>query len=101
MDVTPIPKPKTFRSESYRNLVRSKGCLVCGAMAEPHHMSLHDARWGGKSSDLGAIPLCRTHHDLFQDHPKDFGKLVEWEQVWECMYWLEREWIESRHRGER
>ncbi len=39
-EVFPDPKPKTFRSEDYLDLVRSKGCLVCGAKAEPHHISL-------------------------------------------------------------
>ena len=91
------PKPIRFRSKKYRDMVRSKNCLVCGSPAEPHHMSLYDAGWGIKSSDLGCIPLCRFHHDLIHNNPKKFGDICEWEQIWECMYWLEREWIE---RGE-
>jgi len=96
--VTPALKPITFKSKAYLDLVRTKGCLICGLRAEPHHITLHDARWGGKSSDLGAIPLCRVHHDIFGAHPKDFGKLKEWGEIFECMYWLEREFLDDLFR---
>ena len=96
--VTPVLKPITFKSKAYLDLVRTKGCLICGLRAEPHHITLHDARWGGKSSDLGAIPLCRVHHDIFGAHPKDFGNLATWEQIWECLYWLEREFLDDLFR---
>ncbi|GEM_PF-1868554 len=92
------PKPITFRSESYLNLVRTKGCLVCGKQAEPHHITLNDARWGGKSSDLGAIPLCRVHHDLYHNDPKRFCDVCEAVEIWECMYRLEREFLEDLFR---
>ena len=98
MDVTPIPKPKTFRSESYLAYVRAQNCLFCGrpGLSDPHHISMSDAAWGMKSSDLAVIPLCREHHRLFHDHPAMFRETVDSSEIYEAMYWTLRGWVESR-----
>jgi hypothetical protein len=97
MDVTPRPKPTTWRSQAYLNTVRMRPCLACGrpGPSDPHHISMGDAGWGMKSSDLAAIPLCRECHRLIHDDPAKFRQQVDSLEIYECMYHLLREWIEK------
>jgi hypothetical protein len=54
--------------------VRTLGCLICGAKAEPAHIrmgcieaSKNPTGGGEKSSDKWALPVCREHHDEQHD----------------------------------
>jgi len=91
------PKPKTYRNANYLDHVRMRPCLFCQrpAPSEAHHISLGDAGWGMKSSDLGVIPLCREHHRLFHDNPQMFRETVDSCELWEAMYWQLRTWVEK------
>jgi hypothetical protein len=98
MDVIPRPKPKTWRSKSYLDTVRMRRCLFCGKPGpnEAHHISLGDAGWGTKSSDLGCIPLCTEHHRLYHDDPAKFRKTVDSLEIYDCMYNMLKEWVEEK-----
>ena len=101
MQVTPIPKPKTYRSESYLAYVRAQRCLFCHkpGPSDPHHISMGDAAWGQKSSDLAVISLCREHHRFFHDNPKKFRETVDSGEIYKAMYWTLRGWVESWGEG--
>ena len=50
----------------YLNTIREERCLICGAMAEPHHLDKIMAGRDRKKDlpeHLTAVPLCREHHD--------------------------------------
>jgi hypothetical protein len=95
-EIHSFPKPTTFRSEGYLRHVRTYPCLVCGKPGpnQAHHLSLGDAGWGMKSSDLGAVPLCAEHHRLYHDDPAKFRSMIDAAASWEAMYWMIRTWIE-------
>jgi len=59
-----IEKTKRYRSEKYLNFIRSKRCLICDRLAEPHHVKInHNSGMGRKPDDTYSIPLCRDHHE--------------------------------------
>ena len=97
MDARPVPKHKTYRNSEYLDYVRWHPCLFCGKPApnEAHHVSLGDAGFGLKSSDLGCIPLCHTHHRLYHEDPAKFGQTISTPELFEALYWLLRGWIEK------
>jgi len=92
---SPDPKPKTYRNADYLDYVRMQPCLFCQrpAPSDPHHLG--KGGWGMKASDLTCIPLCREHHRLFHDNPAMFRKTVDGNEIYECMYWQLRRWIEG------
>lgn len=51
-------------SSSHLAAVRTLGCVLCGQIAEAHHlMGLELGRGlGRKNADQWAIPLCQAHH---------------------------------------
>ena len=67
-----LPKPKTFRSESYLAFVREHHCEIClkpsNERPKPdnnilaHHESLGKNMQGGKPPDSHAVPLCWYCH---------------------------------------
>ena len=66
---------KPIRDKWYRRFIASLPCLVCGTRrnVDPCHTGSHGI--GTKSSDLNCIPLCRKHHDEFDEDPKLFAIL--------------------------
>ena len=76
--MTPMPKPLLYRDPKYLRFIRSRGCLVCGKKAEPHHVRRY--RWGAGTSqkphDYVAIPLCREHHDEYEKVERKGVELV-------------------------
>ena len=91
----PDPKKKTYRNAAYLDYVRTLPCLFCQRWgpSDPHHISMSDAGFGMKSSDLGVIPLCREHHRLFHDNPEMCRETVDGSELYEAMYWQLRKWI--------
>jgi hypothetical protein len=50
-----------MKIDEYEDLIRSFGCLICGAPASLHHPRFAGAA-GRKSSDWLQVPLCPKHH---------------------------------------
>jgi hypothetical protein len=59
-----IATPRVAASPAQRAKVAGIGCLVCGRTpADPAHLVAR--RFGGCDSPDCVVPLCRTHHRLF------------------------------------
>ena len=54
------PKPRRFKSESYRRYVASKPCFGCGIEGYSQCAHANGAGMGTKASDLDTFPLCST-----------------------------------------
>lgn len=54
--------PKGYRIENTKALeeCKLKPCLLCGAMADPHHVKTKKS--GGDDVESNLVPLCRKHH---------------------------------------
>lgn len=55
-----FPKPKRIKDESALGTIRKMKCIVCGLVAEPHHIKSRGA--GGDDTIENLLPLCRIHH---------------------------------------
>jgi hypothetical protein len=63
------------RDPKYLKFVRSLPCCRCGSPAEPHHIF---GSYGSlKTSDYGAVPLCRNHHQDYELGRASNPELVE------------------------
>lgn len=62
----PDPKILPWRSEEYRNHVRSYPCASCQkpGPSQFHHESLKNQGWGTKPPDFQGVPLCPVCHQL-------------------------------------
>ncbi|MFQ5904834.1 MAG: DUF968 domain-containing protein [Candidatus Binatia bacterium] len=64
-----IPKPRTYRSDSYLRFVRQHPCIVseCSEPSEAHHAGgiVSGRGTGQKGSDYQCIPACRAHHHFY------------------------------------
>ncbi len=99
VQLRPVPKPVTLRSEPYLAYVRTHPCCLCGASpSEAHHWSHHGGVMGAKVDDYRTVPLCTEHHRYWHDH----GTLPEMdretseqallrEQAWLLRAWLDNE----------
>jgi hypothetical protein len=59
-----VATPRVAASAGQRRKVRGLGCLVCGRRpVDPAH--LVPRRFGGCDSPDCVVPLCRTHHRMF------------------------------------
>ena len=67
------PKPKTFRSNKYKNWVKSLSCIKCGRTpCDPHHQNLGDRpAMGLKAPDSQCIPLCPKCHSEYHNKGKE------------------------------
>lgn len=77
-----FPKDKIYRSEEFRDYVKTLPCIICGRDSDAHH------EIGGgtalKGPDLFCIPLCRKHHDergagvetFWKKHNKDRWQVI-------------------------
>ena len=64
-------------NRSYLLFIRSLPCLICGDIAEPHHMRrmIPTELKGGtglKPYDTMCIPLCREHHNDIEEGYEKF-----------------------------
>lgn len=64
-EIKSYPKKKPYRNRKYLDWIRSRPCIFCGGLSEPHHVRRY--YWGSgtgqKPHDYVCIPVCRTHHD--------------------------------------
>lgn len=61
----PRLRPKTFRSESYKQFIRKQPCLNCGAQGNhAHHEGLGNRGIAIKPPDTQTVPLCPDCHAL-------------------------------------
>lgn len=63
----------TFRSRPYLDLCRARPCIACGA-DDGTIVPAHRNRGKGmaiKASDAWVIPLCHTHHALYDAGQRD------------------------------
>ena len=69
--------PERLRSSKYLKHIRTKPCLVCGGLAEAHHLTFAQKRaMGLKNGDQWCVPLCHAHHmDL---HSSFLGERSWW-----------------------
>jgi hypothetical protein len=59
-----------FRSKKYLAFVRSKPCLICGNIAEAHHLTYVQPKARSlKAGDQHTVPLCHMHHMQLHDSP--------------------------------
>jgi len=80
VEISPFPKPKTYRNKKYLQHIQSKPCLLCAKESIAHHESgvkLSPGSMGKKCSDLLAIPLCPSCHTLRHDQ----GYITFWLQT--------------------
>ena len=72
---------KPARDKKYLEWLREQPCCLCDRppRSEPHHIygSVH----GMKSSDYGAVPVCRECHNFYEQNPKENAGLVEHQVV--------------------
>lgn len=65
----PFSKEIRIESKKYLKWIREQPCVICGDMAEPHH--LRSVRLGTgtgrKACDILTIPVCREHHNQCHD----------------------------------
>lgn len=63
-------RPERVRSILYLRHVRSKPCLICGQMAEAHHLTHAQPRaMSLKTGDQFTVPLCSAHHVNLHESP--------------------------------
>ncbi len=68
--MTACPKFEYFRSRKHLDAIKSLPCCVCGTSpVDPAHSNSmsHGKGRGIKSSDEFVIPLCRVHHQNFDN----------------------------------
>ena len=73
-----------IESRAYLDWVKEHDCCVCHAPAhDPHHIEGRGT--AVKTHDFFTIPLCRTHHDEWEDHGQDTfcekHQLDPWKEV--------------------
>lgn len=70
-------KVKAFRSRPYLDYVKTLPCCHCGGPGrDPHHLMVKGTSGMGMvASDIAAVPLCRSCHDMVQPHAKDYPQL--------------------------
>jgi len=70
--MNPCPKEKTFKSEKYKQYIRSLPCIICDyPCSEPHHVrNANNSGTGKKPSDFWCVPLCKLHHAEFHHYGK-------------------------------
>lgn len=94
----PFGKNQQVRSEDYLDYVRSLPCCIGDEPppSDPHHVQR--AGLGGislKPSDFFAIPMCRSHHDMFHANREETEKWLGvdlWYEVAKCLQkYLKRE----------
>lgn len=81
-ELTAAPKDETVRDESYRRLVASLPCILCGVQG--HSQAAHPNMGKGtgvKSDDTDCFPLCADRPGVRGCHPKfDQGALFPKEE---------------------
>lgn len=56
------PKPKRVGNKkaykAYKEFIREQPCVICGNLADPHHVKTR----GAHGDNYYLIPICRPHH---------------------------------------
>lgn len=68
-----VPQGERIRSESYLDHVRTYNCIVCGN-SSPDASHVRSSATAKKDHDLFTWPLCRTHHNEYDNGKADFCK---------------------------
>ena len=71
------PKVKRWRSDKYKDMIRSKDCFMCGKAGpgDPHHVRFAEDCGGLVPSDYLCIPTCRECHTAIHDFGSRFRKM--------------------------
>lgn len=100
-----FPKPKSWRSATYRQWVRSLRCLIPGCWSreiEAAHASVKGK--GLKHDDFYCVPICRMHHSeqhalgiLSFQSKYNIDLKVEAETLWQRSPWCSeiRDWMKE------
>lgn len=59
-----------LRSKKYMAYIRTLPCLICGGLAQAHHLQRAQPRaMSSKTGDQYCVPLCHKHHHELHHFP--------------------------------